>query len=109
MLAIDKSIIQLKHCSRQIADRLLALLAKSGLFSGKRLRLVTMIAQFWASPNLNRIASPKQLTYVTYLLYRGLEICGPAAFSDGDQTELFEAVRAGIHERIAKVTGAEQD
>ena len=100
LAAVDKYLIQLKHCSKWIADRFIALFSQTSLFSGKRLKVASMIASFWASPNLNRIASPRQLLYVTYLLYHCLRICGPTAFTDLNQSQLFESIRTGIQERI---------
>jgi hypothetical protein len=59
LLSTDKHLIQLKHCSKQIADRVLLLFNSTAIFSGKRLKLACLIAAFWASPNLNRIASSR--------------------------------------------------
>ena len=100
LTATDKGLIQLKHCSRQIADRFLVLFTQTSLFSGKRLKLATLIGAFWASPNLNRIASPRQLAFVTYLLYHVLLECGPSAFNGNSESQLFDSVRNGIQERI---------
>ena len=88
--------MQSKHGSRLIADRFVKCIAHTTVFSGKRLKVVSMLAQFWASPNLNRIASPRQLLFVTYMLYEGLKACGEAAFSTDADSVLFDAVRMGI-------------
>ena len=81
-MSLDKHLIQLKAGSRQIADRLIALFDSTAC-SGIRLKLVNHCAQFWCSPNFNRIASATQLRYVTYLLYTMLIKAGPStAFQD---------------------------
>ena len=36
-------------------------------------------------------------------------MCGPTAFTDLNQSQLFESVRDGIQERIQKVSGSEQN
>ena len=44
LAATDKHLVQLKHCSRRIADRVLALLEKTNVFSGTRLKLTSAVA-----------------------------------------------------------------
>lgn len=103
---LDKHLLQLKNGTRQMADRFIALF-NSTACSGIRLKLVNLCAQFWCSPNFNRIASTMQLRYVSFLLYTMIVKAGPAAVFQ-DQA-LFECVRHGIQERLSKISGANTD
>jgi hypothetical protein len=53
--SLDKSILQYKQGEVKLANRVLALF-RSG-FGGLRIKVVRLVAAYWGSPNLNRVAS----------------------------------------------------